>query len=414
MGTPGSQVVELSVSDLVPHPRNEVFRQMTDEEVAELGESLAEQGFIHPLAVRQRIDGRYQVLSGHQRLRAAIGIGMLKVPCRVVEADDTRAELILLDANLAARKLGPMELARAIRRKKELLGERRGRPRKTPGNRPISGRYEALLSDQTWLSKTQIGEYDALNDLIPAFQALVEVGSLGVTAGALLARLPTDQQSALFETLGETVGQLKVDEVRRIREESRRAQTLLSVLTRRVEELEALQQQAGESQRQSEELQREITRLQLKKRELMYEVQDRLALRRQLERKPGARLLELVVEATRPLAQACPELEALVDTVSLDKPTAANLIPHLQVLYKATSLLERATGQVLPGAMFRRQTAGKGVEKATSVDGGMTDDKAGGSPGPSGRAGAAELRSALPGADSRRPGDRLGHGRGTG
>lgn len=141
------------------------------------------------------------------------------VPCVVAELDDTQAELVLLDANLNARHLGPMELARAIRRKKELLGERRGRPEKDGGNRHVfSGQTREMLAEQTGLSPRQLSEYDALNDLLPELQELVETGALGVSAGAGLARLPHEVQRAVWEALGDAVGQLKVEDVRKLRE----------------------------------------------------------------------------------------------------------------------------------------------------------------------------------------------------
>lgn len=360
------RVEELAVADLVPHPRNGVFRQLTDQEVAELAASLAEQGFIHPLVVRPLAGGRYEVLSGHQRLRAVQRLGLERVPCIAVAADDGQAELMLLDANLATRQLGPMEMARAIRRKKELLGERRGRRKKGDQNDHLfHGRSREVLAQEMGVSAGHIDRYDALNDLMPELQALVDAGALGVTAGAGLARLPAEVQQTLWASLGEAVGQIRVDEVRRLREDGQRAAVVVAALTRQVEHLEAELQDSEAKGSEAGDLRREIERLRARKRELDYEIQDRLALRQQMERKPGARLLELVVAAMRPLAQARPELTALVDRLQmhggLDGPTAANLYPHLAELKAVAGLLERAVaGALPPAAISGRPGGGRG------------------------------------------------------
>lgn len=348
-------VVILPLKDLVPHPMNQVFRQMTDQELEELAKSLEEVGFIHPVVVRPVGGGKYEILSGHQRVRAAEKLGVEEVPCVVAEGlGDREAELVLLDANLSARHLTPMELARAVRRKKELLveelGERRGRQggNDSGNRRNFRGETAELLAQELGLSRTQVYEYDALNELAPELQALVEAGALGVTAGAVLARLPTEVQKAIWDALGESVGQLRLDEVKKLKEERERAAILVEALARKVQELEARLEEVGTD----EELRKEIARLRQQKEALQRDIEDRLALRKQLERKPGARLLELVVAAVRPVAQAKPEIEALLDRVVLDPPTAANLKPHLKVLQEVQQILEEAVARALPPVAF--------------------------------------------------------------
>ncbi len=352
MDADADRIIEISVADLVPHPGNEVFRQMTDDELNELAESLQERGFIHPLVVRPFGMGSYQVLSGHQRLRAARLLGVDKVPCVVAALDDDAAEDVLLDANLRARHLSPMEQARAIRRKQELMGDRRGRRRKEPQNGANSwdGKTTEIIAEQMGISKTQVERIAALNDLIPELQSLVEAGALGVSAGSAMARLPPETQRLLWEALGASVGDLRVDEVKRLRQESERAGIVIEALARQVRELEGkIKLGQGEG-----ELRTEIDRLQARKRQLEFQVQDQLALRRQLERKPGARLLELMVAATRPLAQARPELETILNGALLDAPTAVNLKPHLDLLCDVVKMLEAAVARDGPPRLLSR------------------------------------------------------------
>jgi len=191
----------------------------------------------------------------------------------------------------------------------------------------------------------QVYRYDALNDLIPELQALVDAGALGVTAGAGLAKLPAEVQRQLWEALGDAVGQIRVDEVRRLREDGERAGIVVAALTRQVDQLQARLQELEGAGQEAEELRREIAKLQERKRALELDIQDRLALRKQLERKPGARLLELVTEMARTVGRARPELEGLISRLhvtGLDEATAANLQPYVALFREITGLLEEA------------------------------------------------------------------------
>jgi ParB family chromosome partitioning protein len=298
-----------------PSPKN-FFRPPGEEELEELADSIGRHGVLDPIAVRPIGGDLYEIISGHSRLKAVERLGWEAAPCLVYEADETEAELMLIDANLQSRNLSPMEVARSIRRKKELLGERRGRPQKGSHNEDNkSGRYSELFSEQLNMSKAQVERYDKLNDLIPEFQDLVDRGRLGPTLGEQLARFDPEAQRQLFDALGEEVVNLKVAEVRKLREEQDRGYAVVLALQKRIDELEAELAGFKEKHTSKEDLEREIQRLRQKKKLLEYDIADREQAVKEFEKRarPGAELLDLVDRIGRPVQAALTHLSILCE-----------------------------------------------------------------------------------------------------
>lgn len=116
-------------------PVSHVFRRKDARPIDEaamrgLVASIAEVGIIHPLRVRPSrrfVDGvladAYEVTAGGHRLKAALKLGLETVPCIVVDDDDLRAELVMIDENLMRAELSPAERAKQTARRKALYLE---------------------------------------------------------------------------------------------------------------------------------------------------------------------------------------------------------------------------------------------------------------------------------------------------
>lgn len=331
-----ADIVVLSVESLEDSPRN-FFRPLAEDQVRELAQSISRSGIIHPLVVRPLGVGRYEIISGHQRKRAALLLGLKEVPCRVVEMEEEKAELMLIDANLQTRQLSPMEMARAVRRKKELLGIANG----------IRGALtSAQCAEVMGISERQFRKLDKLNDLIPELQEMVDDGRLGVTAGEKLASLPPDAQKLLFEVLGDSVSRVRTGELKRLREESDRGYLVLEVMEKRTKELEDELSRLKELHGGKEALESELERLRQKKKEMEYDILDRQAASdavRDRTRKSGAMLLELVERLGRPVLAARPEIEAMTRD-RLEPGIAVHVDRWARVFREAADLLEGKGG----------------------------------------------------------------------
>ena len=86
---------------------------MADEPLKELAESIRERGVMQPLLVREIENGRYEIIAGERRFRAATLAGLDEVPVRVLEADDQAAAAIALIENMQREDLNPRK-SRAV------------------------------------------------------------------------------------------------------------------------------------------------------------------------------------------------------------------------------------------------------------------------------------------------------------
>lgn len=86
-------------------------REFKEEELAELAESLRNNGLVQPPTVRRNAEGRYELIAGERRLRAAQLAGWEKIRVTLVEADDQTAAVMTATENLQREDLNPIEEA---------------------------------------------------------------------------------------------------------------------------------------------------------------------------------------------------------------------------------------------------------------------------------------------------------------
>ncbi|HZD53498.1 MAG TPA: ParB/RepB/Spo0J family partition protein [Woeseiaceae bacterium] len=115
----GANPVEVSLDELVPG-RYQPRRQVPEESLAELADSIREQGVLQPLVVRPSGNGadgtRYEIVAGERRWRAAGMAGLASVPVVIRELDDQSALAVALIENLQREDLNPLDQARSLAR----------------------------------------------------------------------------------------------------------------------------------------------------------------------------------------------------------------------------------------------------------------------------------------------------------
>ena len=89
------------IDDFPDHP----FKVRDDEDMAQLIESIKERGVITPATVRQKEDGRYELISGHRRKRACELAGFDTLRCEVVELNRDEATILMVESNYHTGKL---------------------------------------------------------------------------------------------------------------------------------------------------------------------------------------------------------------------------------------------------------------------------------------------------------------------
>ena len=147
------------------------------ESLQELADSIRAQGLVQPIVVRAAVAGRYELIAGERRWRAAQLAGLPEVPALVREVSDQVAMAMALVENIQREDLNPLEEAQALKRLIEeftmthqQVAETIGRSRATVTNLlrllELSEEVRQLVQDQ----RLEMGHARALLPLPPALQ----------------------------------------------------------------------------------------------------------------------------------------------------------------------------------------------------------------------------------------------------
>ena len=114
------------IDDFPDHP----FKVRDDEDMMQLVESVKERGVITPATVRQKEDGRYELVSGHRRKRACELAGFETLRCEVVDLTRDEATILMVESNFQRSQILPSEKAFAYKMRMEAMKRQAGRPSK--------------------------------------------------------------------------------------------------------------------------------------------------------------------------------------------------------------------------------------------------------------------------------------------
>ncbi len=177
--SPGGAAVSIDV-DLIDRGRFQPRRQFDDDKLRELADSIAAQGVIQPVVVRPVGGGRYELIAGERRWRAAQLAGLVEVPAVVREADDQAAMAMGLIENIQRDDLNPLEEAQALLRLTDEFGLTHQQVAQAVGK-----------------SRTTVTNFLRLLELNPEVKALVDQRQLEMGhARALLALKGAAQSEA--------------------------------------------------------------------------------------------------------------------------------------------------------------------------------------------------------------------------
>jgi len=109
--TAAQPYVQLPVDRVDPNPR-QPRRTIDPEALASLTRSIATDGVVQPVVVRERPDGRYELIAGERRWRAAAAAGLTTIPAVVRNPPDRDALLLAIVENVVREDLNPVEVAR--------------------------------------------------------------------------------------------------------------------------------------------------------------------------------------------------------------------------------------------------------------------------------------------------------------
>ena len=189
------------IDDFPDHP----FKVRDDEDMIQLVESVKERGIITPATVRQKEDGRYELISGHRRKRACELAGFEALRCEVVDLDRDAATVLMVESNYQRSQILPSEKAFAYKMRLEAMNRQAGRPRKenpTPVVSDLDGqRTNEILGNEVGESREQIRRYIRLTNLVPELLDLVDDGKIKMRPAVELSYLDEDSQRAVVDEI---------------------------------------------------------------------------------------------------------------------------------------------------------------------------------------------------------------------
>ena len=137
---PMSRMDEIDIAAIVPNP-TQPRTQFDEEALDELADSIRQLGVIQPVTVRPAGDGRYLLISGERRWRAAQRADLKTLPAYVREADDENLHAMALVENIQRQDLNAIEIALGMQRlidechlTQDALSEKVGKKRSTVSN----------------------------------------------------------------------------------------------------------------------------------------------------------------------------------------------------------------------------------------------------------------------------------------
>ena len=120
---PDEKVVEIEMERLRAFP-NHPFKVIGDSQMIELQDSIKKYGVLNPLIVCPKIEGYYEIISGHRRKYAAEKLGYKKIPVIIRMLQDDEAVVIMGDSNLQRDQITPSEKAYAYKMKYDAIKKR--------------------------------------------------------------------------------------------------------------------------------------------------------------------------------------------------------------------------------------------------------------------------------------------------
>ncbi len=172
---------EVAVGLIAPNPK-QPRRHFDEEALEELADSIRVLGVIQPVTIKPEADGRYTIISGERRWRAAQMAGLETIPVYVRQADDQMLHEMALVENIQRQDLNAMEVAFSLQR---LMEE--------------CALTQDKLSERVGKKRSTIANYLRLLKLPDEVQLAVKEGYISMGHAKAIASAPENTQLALLK-----------------------------------------------------------------------------------------------------------------------------------------------------------------------------------------------------------------------
>ena len=189
------------IDDFPGHP----FQVRMDEDMQQLVDSIKERGVLTPITLREKDDGRYELVSGHRRKKACELAGLPTVRAEIRDMTRDEAIIFMVESNFQRSQILPSEKAFSYKMRLEAMKRQAGRPSKE-NSRPVGTdltgrRSDSLLAAESSDSARQIQRYIRLTELIPEILKMVDEGKIAFRPAVEISYLTEFEQKWLHEAM---------------------------------------------------------------------------------------------------------------------------------------------------------------------------------------------------------------------
>ena len=188
---PDEKVVEIEMERLRAFP-NHPFKVIGDSQMIELQDSIKKYGVLNPLIVRPKIEGYYEIISGHRRKYAAEKLGYKKIPVIIRMLQDDEAVVSMVDSNLQREQITPSEKAYAYKMKYDAMKHQGSKGEKYTAD---------MVGEAAGDSGRTVQRYIRLAALSDALLEYVDNNKIPMIVGEKLSYLKPEEQGWLLEVI---------------------------------------------------------------------------------------------------------------------------------------------------------------------------------------------------------------------
>ena len=199
-----SKIRDIPISEIDEFP-DHPFKVLMDEDMEQLVESIKRNSVMTPATVRLKVDGRYELISGHRRKKACELAGLETLKCEVKDLTRDEAIIIMVESNLQRSVILPSEKAFAYKMRLEAMNRQAGRPSKENLTPMVSDfekvRTNEKLGNEVGESREQIRRFIRLTELVPEILQMVDEKQIAFRPAVEISYLAEEQQYTLLEAM---------------------------------------------------------------------------------------------------------------------------------------------------------------------------------------------------------------------
>ena len=186
------------IDDFPDHP----FHVRDDEDMQQLVDSIKTRGVLTPAVLREKEDGRYELVSGHRRKRACELAGLSPLRSEIKDLTRDEAVVYMVESNFQRTTILPSEKAFAYKMRMEAMKRQAGRPKKENAS-PLGTnlRTDEIIAQESGDSRNQIHRYIRLTNLVPELLEYVDEGRIKMRPAVELSYLDEDSQRDVVEQI---------------------------------------------------------------------------------------------------------------------------------------------------------------------------------------------------------------------